>query len=110
MFGHSWGVMLTIEHALKYPGAVAGYVLAGFPASLSAQMHRMYALNDMKKTDFFSSFICRTKPCPQSFVWGATHCNTALDRRLLWSADGMVCSGVLCNWDRAKDLGRITAP
>jgi len=110
LFGHSWGVMLAIEHALKYPGTVSGYTLAGFPASLSSQMRRMHALRNMNVSDFKSSFICRTKPCPQSFLFGSNHCNIDLDRYLLWTNGGMSCTGVLCNWDRMLDLKNVTAP
>lgn len=110
MFGHSWGVMLAIEHALKYPGAVGGYILAGFPASLAAQMQRMHVLANMDVGGFFGNFICRRKPCARSFVAGAAHCNTDLSHRLLWTDGGMACTGVYCSWNRTAALKRITSP
>jgi len=110
LLGHSWGTMLTIEHALRYPGAAMGYVLAGFPADMAAYMRRMHALGDRNVSDFFGSFICKTRPCPPSFVWSSAQCDPRLDARLLWTDGGMSCTGVLCGWDRLGDLGKITAP
>jgi len=110
LFGHSWGVMLTIEYALRYEGNVHAYVLAGFPASIAAQMRRMAALANMHAGDFFSSFICRRKPCPARKVFATMQCNEDLDRRLLWSDGGFACRGVLCDWNREEDIQRITAP
>jgi len=110
LLGHSWGVMLTIEYALKYPGRFRGYVLAGFPASLAAQMNRMMVLKDMNVSNFFRSFICRKSPCPQSMLVGSAHCNSDLDARLLWTDGGMSCTGELCSWNRWADLRNITSP
>lgn len=110
IFGHSWGVMLAIEHALKYPGVVRGYILAGFPASLAAQMRRMHELQAMNVSSFFESFICRTHPCPPSMVWASAHCNEDLNSRLLWTDGGMNCTGVLCGWDRLQSLAHIISP
>merc|ERR1719310_749711 len=84
--------------------------MGGFPASLDAQMRRMHALGEMNVSDFFGSFICRTKPCPPSFVFAASHCNSDLNHRLLWTNGGMSCTGMLCNWNRLKALRNITAP
>merc|ERR1712019_165039 len=64
----------------------------------------------MNASDFFGSFICRSKPCPQSFVWGAEHCNEDINRRLLWTNGGFSCTGILCDWNRVEDLKRIESP
>jgi len=110
MFGHSWGVILTLEHALRYPGAVSGYVLGGFPASMAAYMRRMRALGSRNVSDFFGSFICRARPCAPSFVWSSDQCNTGLSDSMGWPSTGTYCSGDLCGWNRWGDLGNISAP
>eukprot|EP00929_Paragymnodinium_shiwhaense_P089313 TRINITY_DN49472_c0_g1_i1.p1 TRINITY_DN49472_c0_g1~~TRINITY_DN49472_c0_g1_i1.p1 ORF type:complete len:817 (-),score=83.55 TRINITY_DN49472_c0_g1_i1:232-2682(-) len=110
IFGHSFGVLLTIEYALRYPQMARGLVLGGFPASLAAQMRRMKDIASWGEADFFSSFICRSKPCPPSVVYGAGSCNLALDAKFLWTDHGMACTGSLCGWDRYKDLHRISTP
>lgn len=137
LYGQSWGGVLAIEYALKFPGALKGVVIsnmtasipsyeayarklrAELPAATVATLDKYEAANDYAAPeyqealfrDFYSKHVCRLDPWPEPAerTLRLKHFNERL-YNYLQGPNEMVVTGVIKGWDRWKDLSRIGAP
>jgi proline iminopeptidase len=136
LYGHSWGAMLAIEYLCQGRGRgveklVLGGALASVPQAMAGQQRlidalpdgggaRLHALEAAGKTEtpeygalvqqFYELHVCRVKPLPpeaaQSFQVGST----SIAYRVMNGPNEFTVTGVIKDWDRRKDLGRIAVP
>jgi proline iminopeptidase len=138
LFGQSWGGILGIEYALKHQDHLKGLVVSNMMASIPeynkyahdvlmpAMDQKVLAeiLDIEKKKDFdnpryeellmgnfYNQHILRLPPeqWPDGVLRAFAHLNKPLYTRMQGPSE-MGASGVLENWDRSADLGKITVP
>jgi proline iminopeptidase len=137
LLGHSWGGMLAMEYALKYPQHLKGLVIANMmssipaynryatdvlmpeldPASL-AELKRLDAAKDYTNPRFdallqphYEHHILRRPMAewPEPVLRGFKH----LNRKVYVPMQGpseLGASGILEKWDRTDDLAKIPVP
>ena len=136
LFGHSWGSMLAIEYMCQGRGKgveklILGGALASVPqanagqARLIAQMpngagKRLRALEKAHKentpeyaklTDqFYHLHVCRADPWPMELNQTAGIIGKSIAYRVMNGPNEFTIVGVIKDWDRRKDLGRIKTP
>lgn len=137
LYGQSWGGMLAIEYALKYPSALKGLVISNMTASipayeayarklraaLSADTRAVlekyetagnYAAPEYQEVlfrDYYAKHICRLDPWPEPAerTLRLKHFNERL-YNFLQGPNEMVVTGAIKHWDRWADLPKIGAP
>ena len=137
LYGQSWGGMLAIEYALKYPAGLKGLVIsnmtasipsyeayaktlrAALPAEVRAVMDKHEAKGDYQSPEYqeaifahvYSRHICRLDPWPEPAerALRLKHFNERV-YNYLQGPNEFVITGKYKDWDRWKDLPRITAP
>ncbi|MDB5678635.1 proline iminopeptidase-family hydrolase [Sphingomonas bacterium] len=135
LFGHSWGSMLAIEYLCQGRGKgieklILGGALASIPQAMAGQQRliaampngggaRMHALEKAGKTDspeyqklvqqFYDLHVCRVPPTPDAL---ATFDNLgkSIAYRVMNGPNEFTITGVIKDWDRRADLGRIKVP
>jgi proline iminopeptidase len=135
LYGHSFGAMLAIEYAIKYPTALRKLVLSNMTASVrsyEAYVHQlrgdlspevrkqMEQFEAAKKFEdptylalvnkyFNAQHVCRLDPWPEP----VTRAFAQLAKPVYNTMQGpneVVITGNLKNWDRWSDLTKITVP
>lgn len=138
LLGHSWGDILGIEYALKYPQHLKGLVISNMMSSIPAYnryahdvlMPRMdpaalkeiLALEAAQKYDdpryeellapFYEEHVLRRPMAqwPEPVLRGfGRHLNKAVYVPMQGPSE-MGASGILVDWDRTADLAKITVP
>ncbi|MBM3893668.1 alpha/beta fold hydrolase [Candidatus Dependentiae bacterium] len=135
VFGYSFGVVLAIEYALRYPQHVKGLVLSNFgPSAASFQARMQYLRTQLPAevqalfTDleakgqagssawqaameqyFYPRFFCTLNPMPEPFARALGHLNWQLCMHFFGKND-FVVDGAFKGWDRWNDLPKIMAP
>jgi proline iminopeptidase len=137
LYGQSWGGMLAIEYALKYPASLKGLVIsnmtasipsyeayvktlrAALPADVRAVMDKHEAKGDYQNPEYqqalfahvYSHHICRLEPWPEPAerAFRLKHLNERLYNYLQGPSE-FVITGQFKAWDRWKDLPRISVP
>ena len=136
LLGHSWGGILAMEYALKYQDNLKGLIISNMMAScpaygkyaqdvLSKQMNpkvldtirAIEAKGDFKNPkymellipNFYNEHLCRVVPWPEALQRAFPHINEEIYTMMQGPSEFGV-SGRLANWDRSKDLPKLTIP
>jgi proline iminopeptidase len=138
LFGQSWGGLLAMEYALRHQDHLKGLVVSNMMSSIPA--YNRYArevlmpamdpkalaeiLDIERRKDFdnpryeellfgnfYTEHILRLPPeqWPDPVLRAFKHMNKPV-YTLMQGPSEMGAGGVLANWDRSADLGRITVP
>ena len=138
LLGHSWGGMLAIEYALRYPDNLRGLVISNMMSSIPA--YNEYAntvllpamdqqalaeirdIEQRKDTDnprytelllqhYYVDHILRMPPAdwPEPVNRSFAHLNHAIYGPL-WGTSELIGTGKIAGWDRSDELSRITIP
>jgi proline iminopeptidase len=136
LYGHSWGSVLAIEYLCQGRGKgverlVLGGALASVPQTMAGQQRlitemphgegaRMRALEADGKTaspeydalvqKFYDLHVCRKKPMPPEAAESLEICGKSIAYRVMNGPNEFTIVGVIKDWDRRKDLGRIRLP
>ena len=134
LYGHSWGGMLAIEYALKYPQHLSRLVISDMTASVRAYIEHAKVLRaefsaddqatldkyeKLNKTDdpayqavidkLYHRHVCRLDPWPEPLTRTFSKLNAHI-YNLMQGPNEFSITGNLKNWDRWADLPRITTP
>jgi proline iminopeptidase len=138
LLGHSWGGLLAIEYALKYPGHLKGLVISNMMSSIPAynryanevlfpqldpaalaELHQLDAAKDYDNPRFeellvphYEHHVLRRPVAewPDPVLRGFIK---HLNRKIYVPMQGpseLGASGVLADWDRTAELAKITVP
>ncbi len=136
LFGHSWGSMLAIEYLCQTGGpGVEKLILGGALASVpqaNAGMQRLIdqmpngagaklrVLEAAHKTDapeyqalvdlFYRLHLCRADPPPPEYLASLEIVSKSIAYRVMNGPNEFTIVGVIKDWDRRKDLGKIKVP
>ena len=138
LFGHSWGGILAIEYALKYPRNIRGLIISDMMSSIPAYneyakkvlmpemdpkaLAEIQALEDAGKTDdprymellmpsHYEKHILRlpADQWPDPVMRALKHLNPMVYVPMQGPSE-FRASGKLVRWDRTADLEKITLP
>lgn len=136
LLGHSWGGILAMEYALKYQQHLKGLIISNMMSSapdygkyadevLAKQMdpkvldtiRALEAKKDFNNPkymelivpNFYTQHFCRLDPWPEVFNRALPHLNESIYVMMQGPSEFGV-AGTLANWDRSKDLPKITVP
>jgi proline iminopeptidase len=138
LYGHSWGGMLAIEYALKYPENLKGLIISNMMSSIPAYseyatkvlmpemdqkaLAEIKALEAAGKNDdprymellmpnHYEKHILRMPGdrWPDPLMRAMRHLNSKL-YVLMQGPSELGAGGRLARWDRTADLGRISLP
>ncbi|HYX22295.1 MAG TPA: proline iminopeptidase-family hydrolase [Thermoanaerobaculia bacterium] len=135
LYGQSWGSMLAIDYALKYQRHLKGLVLSSMTASIASYVEYVNRLKaalppDVKavlekyeaKGDFdnpeyqkamfqevYGRHVCRLDPWPDPVARAFKHFNPQV-YNTMQGPNEFVVTGTFKDWDRWKDLPKITVP
>jgi proline iminopeptidase len=135
LLGHSWGGMLGIEYALKYQKHLRGFILSSMTASIPSYMEYAAKLRaelpkdvraildkyekagnyqapeyqDAMFKQVYSRHVCRLDPWPDPLERAFKHMNEKV-YNTMQGPNEFVVTGNFKDWDRWKDLPRITVP
>jgi proline iminopeptidase len=135
LFGHSWGGLLAIEYSLKYQSHLRGLIISNMAASVPsyiASLERIkkqlprdvqetlayyekrgeYHNPEYEKVMFnkvYTMNMCRVDPWPE-FLEKALDDTNEQVYETMQGPNEFVVIGNLKDWDRWKDLSKITVP
>lgn len=132
LLGHSWGAMLAVNYALKFPEKIEKLILAGpclgtaqwendckkLAYSLSPEIHDTIIQHEATGTTdsseyqsavekFYDAFYCRIKPKPDNLA--ASSINRTI-YRAMWGDYETSCQGNLKKVDLIPELHKLTMP
>lgn len=135
LYGHSWGAMLAIEYMCQGRGAgveklILGGALASTPQAAAGQQRliaempdgyaaKLHGLEKAGKTgtpeyqalvdQFYAAHVCRVQPDPES-AKSFDFIAKSIAYRVMNGPNEFTITGVIKDWDRRADLGKITVP
>jgi proline iminopeptidase len=138
LYGHSWGGILAIEYALKYPQNLKGLVISNMMSSIPAynryahdvlmpamdpaalkeilalEARKDYAnprYEDLLMKNYYVEHVLRLPPeqWPDPVLRSFSRLNKAVYIPMQGPSE-MGASGALLDWDRSQDLKNITVP
>lgn len=135
LLGHSWGGMLGIEYALKYQKHLKALVISSMTASIPSYMayaaklraalppetiailDKYESKNDYNNPEYekamfetvYRRHICRLDPWPDPVLRAFKHLSAQV-YNTMQGPNEFVITGTFKDWDRWKDLPRITVP
>jgi proline iminopeptidase len=135
LFGHSWGSMLAIEYLCQDRGIgieklILGGALASVPQAMAGQQRlidamphgggeRLHALEAAHReaspeyeklvTQFYDLHVCRRKPMPPEAAASLAIGGKSIAYRVMNGPNEFTITGVIKDWERRPDLGRIKA-
>ncbi len=135
IFGYSWGVVLSLEYALRHPKRLLGMILSNFTASvasfeqyiqhlrsrLSPESQEALALlekneefgnhlwNKIITEEFMPKHFCRISPLPTIFSDFMKELNWDVCQHFFGKND-FVVTGTAKGWDRWPNLAQISTP
>jgi proline iminopeptidase len=135
LYGQSWGSMLAIEYALKYQKNLKGLVLSSMTASILSYMAYVAKLRAALPKDLLATLekyeaegkydapeyqdamyrgvygrhVCRLDPWPDPVARAFKHINMQV-YGTMQGPNEFVVTGTFKDWDRWKDLPKITVP
>ena len=134
LLGNSWGGMLGLEYALKYPSHLKGLIISNMTASIDsyvtylgelrgrlspdevALMARHEAADDLEAPAYqalldrlYRRHICRLDPWPEPLDRMHTHQATSV-YHTMQGHNEFVVTGTFRDWNRWDDLYRFTVP
>lgn len=136
LVGHSWGAMLAIEYLCQGRGAgVEKLVLSGGLASVPQAVagirrlldqlpdgkgKRLRELEEAGQTTtpeyqqilelFYATHLCRVNPPPPEFLASMDVLSKSIAYRVMNGPNEITVTGVIKDWERRPDLGKITVP
>jgi proline iminopeptidase len=136
LYGHSWGSMLAIEYLCQGRGQgveklVVGGAIPSIPQAAAGQQRlieampngdgaRLHALVKAGNTDtpeyqalvqrFYDLHVCRVKPLPAEVQQTYDILSKSIAYRVMNGPNEFTITGVIKDWDRRADLGRIRLP
>ncbi len=136
LLGHSWGGILAMEYALKYQNNLKGLIISNMMSScpeygkyadnvLAKQMdpkvldtiRAIEAMGDFSnpkymqllEPNFYNQHLCRVLPWPDAINRSFSHMNNTIYTMMQGPSEFGI-AGRLKNWDRSKDLPKISVP
>jgi proline iminopeptidase len=135
LYGQSWGSMLAIEYALKYQKHLKGLVLSSMTASIPSYMAYVAKLRAALPEDLLATLekyeaqgkydapeyqdamyrgvygrhVCRLDPWPDPVARAFKHINMQV-YGTMQGPNEFVVTGTFKDWNRWKDLPKITVP
>ena len=132
LYGQSWGGMLAIEYALKYPRHLRSVVISNMVASIPAYLKRVneirksfppetvrvmekyeakkqYEAPEYQKVIFeelYTKYLCRAVPWPEPVERTFRHLNQKI-YNYMQGPNEFVVTGTFKDWDRTADLKNI---
>lgn len=132
LYGHSWGGMLGIEYALKYPQHLSGLVISNMAAGIQAYLKRTAAqklwlspeklarlraleakedydspeYQKLMLEDLYPQIICRIQPWPEPVLRAHRHSNKKIYNQMQGKSE-FVVTGNLKGWERWDRLPEI---
>jgi proline iminopeptidase len=134
LFGNSWGSMLAIEYMCQGRGAgVEKLILSGALASIPQTVagmrrwiaampggERLMELEAAAETGsdeyaqltqrFYDRHVCRAQPTPPEVAESLAIAGSSIAYRVMNGPNEFTIVGVIKDWDRRADLGRISVP
>ncbi len=136
LYGHSWGSMLAIEYLCQgrgkgveklvlagalasVPQTVAGQqrLIAEMPNGAGARIHALEAAGQTASPEyaalveqFYDLHVCRRKPMPPEAAASMKIVGQSIAYRVMNGPNEFTILGVIKDWDRRADLGRIRLP
>lgn len=136
LYGHSWGSMLAIEYLCQGRGAgverlILGGALASTRQAMAGQQRliaampngagaRLHALERAGRTAspeyqklvqlFYDLHVCRRHPWPPEAQATGRNLQTSIAYKVMNGPNEFTITGVIKDWDRRRDLGRIHLP
>jgi proline iminopeptidase len=133
LFGHSWGSMLAIEYLCQGRGhgidtVIVGGALASVPQAIAGQQRLIDAMPDgyaaklhgLEKTgkmdtpeyaaltqQFYDKHVLRVPPTPDALA-SFEALGKSIAYRVMNGPNEFYITGVIKDWNRRKDLGKIT--
>lgn len=134
LLGHSWGGMLTMEYALKYPLHLKGVIISNMTASIPdyvayinklrdklppdevAAMKKFEANDQSDKADYqrlvkklYNLYICRLPEWPEPLSRSFSHINAQVYNTMQGNNE-FVVTGKFRNWNVWDKVGSIRCP
>jgi proline iminopeptidase len=133
LYGHSWGGILAMEYALKYPQHLRGLVISNMTAGIRSYLKRTAALKIQMLTpelrarldtleaakdydnpeysriveeNLYPQMLCRTKPWPEPLDRSFRHFNLKIYNQMQGKSE-FVVTGNLKDWERWDKLREI---
>ena len=135
LYGHSWGSILATEYCIKYPKGIKGLILNGvffntdlykkdldvvisrLPDSIQTPLKQSILNENQDKEKlkqaiaYFHSHVYRTNPkLSVDNDSSARYAASPVGGDKIWGSSLLVPSGFLKNYDRTKDISKISAP
>jgi proline iminopeptidase len=133
--GNSWGGLLLMEYALKYPQHLKGIIISNMsadigkyqtyvnklknqlPAAIVARMNEFEAKEDFDNAEYqqllldylYTKHVCRVTPFPDPVNRAFEHLNPNVYVAMNGNNE-FIINGNLRDWSRLNDLHRITLP
>lgn len=135
LLGHSWGGMLTMEYAVKYPDHLKGVIISNMTASIPdyvvyinklrdmepaenvAKMKKYEAANQSNDPEYqkvvqllYNKYICRIAPeWPEPLTRSFTHINSQVYNTMQGNNE-FVVTGKFKNWNAWDKIPHIKCP
>ena len=135
LYGNSWGGMLAIEYAIKYPEHLKGLVVSNMTASIAdyvahanelrdrlpadviARMKAFEEAGDFENPEYeqmvvehlYSRHLCRTEPWPDAVMRTFMHLAKPV-YNTMQGPNEFVVTGNFKDWNRWEDLHEIAVP
>ncbi|MFN8277661.1 MAG: proline iminopeptidase-family hydrolase [Chitinophagales bacterium] len=134
LLGHSWGGMLTMEYAVKYPQHLKGAIISNMTASIPNyvtyinKLRQQLPADDVKKMEDFEArnesnspeyqrlvkvlydkHICRLPVWPEALDRSFRHINATVYNTMQGNNE-FVVTGKFKNWDAWSKLPQISCP
>jgi proline iminopeptidase len=134
LYGHSWGGILGIEYALKYPQHLRGLVISNMTAGMKSYLARTASIKQqlppkllkeltalevkedydspeyqrLMMEELYPRMLCRTHPWPESVSRAFRHMNEKIYVQMQGKSEFLV-TGNLEDWERWDRLHEIKA-
>ncbi|OUJ74288.1 proline iminopeptidase-family hydrolase [Hymenobacter crusticola] len=136
LLGHSWGGILAAEYAFKYQQNLKGLIISNMMMScpdygkyadnvlakqmkpeVLAEIRQIEAKKDFSnprymgllEPNFYAEHLCRIVPNPEPVTRAMSKTNQSLYVTMQGPSEFGI-SGKLTNWDRTKDLPKLSVP
>jgi len=134
LLGHSWGGMLTMEYAVKYPDHLKGVIISNMTASIPdyvvyinklrdklpaeevAAMKKYEAANQSDNPEYqklvqklYNQYICRLSEWPEPLTRSFAHINSQVYNTMQGNNE-FVVTGKFKNWNAWEKIKQIKCP
>ena len=135
LLGNSWGGLLAMEYALKYPQHLKGLIICNMMASIPAyEKYNLVLRSQMRRSlvdsldafeskgkyddptyqalvwkEYYDKHLCRLASWPEPVLRTFRHVNNQI-YVMMQGPSEFKTGGRLLAWDRSRDLSKITVP